>query len=275
MGYRDRDQSRLQAAQSRIRGLIESAGEGDGFSLVLLQRPPSAQISDVAFDRLEAIRQLETVSLSHGTADLPATLTLVEQVVRQARERYPRLERRRICLFTDLGLNTWSQVTTPASRDALDRLAGDGDWELHDLGSDQSDNLAVTALAANREGITAGDRVRITAEVHSFGHENTVPARIEFLVNGQVRHSDLVQVPGGGRHDVSWEWSSEQAGEFAISARIAADNLTLDNERWRVIRVRQSWSVLCVEGEPGASEFVALALEAYASGRRLLNWNES
>jgi hypothetical protein len=68
-------------------------------------------------------------------------------------------------------------------------------------------------------------------------------------------------VPGGGRQDISWEWSSELAGEFTISARIAADNLTLDNERWRVVQVRRSWSVLCVEGEPGAGDFVALALE--------------
>jgi hypothetical protein len=185
---------------------------------------------------------------------------MVEQVLRQVRDTYPRLARQRVFVFSDLGQNTWSDVTIPATRESIERLASDAELFLYDVGSDEQANVAVTSLTSPRSVATPGERLRLTAEVQSFGASQPIGARVEFLVDGRVVHGEDVQLAGDSRQTVSLEQLFEATGDQVVSVRVSPDSLPLDNERWLVVSVRKSLSVLCVGGEPEAAEFVALAL---------------
>lgn len=260
MAFRERDQTHLQVAQDHLRQLLERSREGDGFSLVLLERSPRPIIAEVGFDRGEVLRQIERLQVSHGGANLAATLTIVEPLLTQAQERYPRLERRRICLVTDLGQNTWSAALTAPVGETLRRLEKVAELVVDDVGLDDRANLAVTGLTGSPSAATPGEKVRFMAEVQSFGPPRSTTTRIEFLVNDRVVHAQDVLLAVGERQRVSWEQTFGSAGDQIVSARVAMDNLPVDNQRWLVVPVRPSLTVLAVEGEPSAAEFVALAL---------------
>ncbi len=81
----------------------EAALQGDGFSLILLAAPPTVVVGDPVFDREELADEIAELRRTDGGADLPATLAEIERVIDRAARREPRLQRRRICFFTDMG----------------------------------------------------------------------------------------------------------------------------------------------------------------------------
>ena len=70
------------------------------------------------FDREELAGEIAELRRTDGGADLPATLAEIERVIDRAARREPRLQRRRVCFFTDLGRTTWGDVS--ATRNAGD-----------------------------------------------------------------------------------------------------------------------------------------------------------
>jgi hypothetical protein len=178
MSLRDRDESVLQKAQQAVRRLVDESREGDGFSLVLMQRPVRIVVGDVTFDRAEILRQIDRLTASHQTADLAGTLSAVEQVAKHVRERYQRLAQQRICVFSDLDQNAWARVGDDSHSPIIQRLAEESQWVLYDMGVRDAANLAVTALTGSQSTGIPGERIQITAEVQSFGTKSAANMRL-------------------------------------------------------------------------------------------------
>src|SRR5581483_2704894 len=78
MDFRTGESTYFQAAKKFARQLVADGGPGDGYSLVLMSRPPRVVISDAATERDVVLREIDDLDVQHTDADLPATLAEIE-----------------------------------------------------------------------------------------------------------------------------------------------------------------------------------------------------
>lgn len=261
MDYRVADATRMDTAKRLAGELVRSCPQGDGFSLLLLAAPPLVVVGDPVFDREELASEIAELRRSDGGADLPATLAEIERIIDRTAQREPRLSRRRICFFTDLGRTTWEGLTQRATQAILARLADKAGLELVDVGQFGGQNVAVTRVNVAEGVVTVGSPTRIDIEVENFGNEDQRQHRVEVMVGGQRISQEQLDVPAGGRSTLAIAHNFQIPGQQIVEVRTGDDPLELDNHRWLSLSVRPAAEVLCVEGKSGAARNVVLALE--------------
>jgi len=114
MAYKPTDKSRFQRAKEVAARIVEESPQGDGFTLVLMSAPPRAVVANPVFSPRDFLPEIDKLALLHTTADLPATLAEVEQVLITARREHPRLTREAVYFLTDLGRVGW--LVDPADK---------------------------------------------------------------------------------------------------------------------------------------------------------------
>jgi len=261
MDYRVADATRMDTAKRLAGELVRSCPQGDGFSLLLLAAPPLVVVGDPVFDREELASEIAELRRSDGGADLAATLAEIERIIDRTAQREPRLSRRRICFFTDLGRTTWDGLTQRATQAILARLADKAGLELVDVGQSGGQNVAVTRVNVAEGVVTVGYPTRIDIEVENFGNEDQRQHRVEVTVGGQRISQEQLDVPAGGRSTLAIAHNFQIPGQQIVEVRTGDDPLELDNHRWLSLSVRPAAEVLCVEGKSGAARNVVLALE--------------
>jgi hypothetical protein len=260
MDYRQDDKSRFDIARELARQMVSDGKQGNGYTLVLMGQPPKVVIAQPAFDPQDVIEEIDSLSLLHAGASLPATLAEIETLLHRASQIQPRLVQRQVVFFTDLQQQTWSEVASADCRDRLARMESLATVSLIDLGEPGSANLAVARLEAGQALVTRGSEVTLSAEIQSFSRQDLPRQAIELLVNGQRIADERVDVPAAGRVRVAATYRFQSAGEHVVEAHLADDSLALDNRRWLALPVREAVRVLAIAGRPGEARHVALAL---------------
>ena len=92
MAYKPTEQSRFDRAKELARQIVEESRQGDGFSLVVMAAPPKVLVAAPAVERSEILREIADLPPPCATADLPATVAAVEQVLETAERENPRLD---------------------------------------------------------------------------------------------------------------------------------------------------------------------------------------
>lgn len=258
---RESRRSRFDRARQIARQWVERSRQGDGFSLIVMADVPRVVIDQPAFDPRDVAEEIDGLRVLHGGANLAAALAEVETLVGRAREDAPRLTRRKICWFTDLGQNTWGEVNTEVARQRIGRLAEHADLVLVDVGQMATSNLAVTELRPSEDLPTLGTPVAWDVIVENTGPRPESDCTVELLVDERRVAFQRCDVAVGQTATLRFEHRFESAGEHAVEARLSPDPLGVDNHRWRGLQVRESIRALCVHGTPGAATSLALALE--------------
>ncbi|MCL4206544.1 MAG: BatA domain-containing protein [Pirellulaceae bacterium] len=261
MGYRAAERSRFEVARQLAAQVVTDSRQGDGFTLVLMADPPVTVIGDPAFSPGDALDELQNVRLRHTGANLTTTLGDVETILRRAKEKHERLKSSKVFFFTDLGRTTWDEAAGDECRRRLARLSEQATLILIDVGQSDVQNLAVTNLLVREPLVTAGQRVRIEAEIENFGTRDQSGRQAALYADDQQVLVEKINVPASGRAAVSFVHRFESPGEHQIEVRLEDDPLDVDNHRWASVPVRDAIRVLCVEGRPGEAQHVALALE--------------
>lgn len=272
MDYRSGgNKSRFDAARETARQIVAEARQGDGFTLVLMADPPLSVIADPAFAPQDVLDEIDALRLRHGGANLTSTLAEVETIVSAAREKHPRLQQTRVCVFSDLGRTSWEAADSPDCRASLGRIAEQADFSLFDLGKSTGGNLAVVDLQLDQPLLTVGRDAALEASVQNFGGE---PARVEveLFVDGQSRGKQAVDAAAEGRVAVRFKLRFESPGEHDVQVRLASDPLAIDNRRFLSVPVRESIRALCVEGSPGSARLVAYGLDPFKSLHPHVAW---
>ncbi len=267
MDYRVGERSRFELAKELAMQVVDDSRQGDGFSLILMGDPPQAAIADAAFDSQDVLEEIDGLRLRHGGANLPMTLSEIDQVFKQTAEDHARLTERKVCFFTDLGRTTWNDVNSEDCRERLGRLADSATLLLFDVGQQETQNLTATMLSVKDVLVTVGREVTVESEVQNLGSRDQTEGRAIFLIDGQQVHSEDILVPAGDRLAISFRHAFQTPGEHQIEMRLTDDPLLIDNHRWSSVPVRESIDVLCIEGRQGAARFVAYALEPGGSSR--------
>ncbi|MHB8862674.1 MAG: BatA domain-containing protein [Pirellulaceae bacterium] len=267
MDYRQSDATRFDLAQTLAGETVRSSLQGDGFSLILMAAPPSVVVGDPVFDREDLAGEIAELQRADGGADLPATLAEIERIIDRAARREPRLQRRRICFFTDLGRVTWGDVTGTASQAILARLADKSELEVVDVGQPGGENVAVTRVAVTDGVVTVDRPTRIDLEVENFGSEDRTQHTVEVLVDGQRIAEEHLDIPAGGSTSATVVHAFPIPGEHIVEVHSRNDPLEVDNHRWLSLEVRPALEVLCVAGRSGAAKNVMFALEPGTSAQ--------
>jgi hypothetical protein len=275
MDYRDQEQTRFERAKQYARELIDRSSQGDGFTLVLLAAPPRAVIAQPVFDRDDLLQELESLQLTHSEAYLPATLAIVENLVKQAQDRYPRLARSQVTFLTDLQRSTWRAATTNENRDRLNRLTENASLSLVDFGEAGEENVGVARLDAMQPLSTVATETNFQVEVQNYSGNSLPRQRVTLHVDGQLAAEQRVDLEPVERASLVFPHRFEQSGEHLVEVRLGEDRLRIDNHRWLSVPVQEAIRVLCVYGQPGESRYVALALQPDETDRPRVKVEES
>ncbi|MEA3368638.1 MAG: BatA domain-containing protein, partial [Planctomycetota bacterium] len=202
MAYTPTDQSRFDRAKELAGRIVEESPQGDGFSLVLMSTPPVIVVSQPALEPGEFLQEIHNLTLPHATADLPATLAKVEEILVAARREHPRLIREEVYFLSDLGRVGWLPDFSNARakrefHDRAERLAESAALVVIDLGQAGAENVAVTSVRTAASYVTLGRSVTVQAELKNFGRQNRDRQTVELLVDGRRVDSRQVDLPAG------------------------------------------------------------------------------
>jgi Mg-chelatase subunit ChlD len=263
MAFRPTDRGRFAEAKVVARQIVHESPRGDGFSLVLMSDPPRAVVHAPALAPEEFLREIDSLTQPQTTTDLPRTLAMVDEVLRDARREQPGLEREEVYFLTDLGRVGWTPPRDAAETAAMEQLARrlgrEATLVVIDLGQADAENQAITQLRTTEALATTAQAMDIEVSAKNFGREARKAQQIELLVDGRAVQRRRVDLAAGAAASVGFSHRFESPGEHAVEARLQADSLDIDNHRWLALSVRPSIAVLCVDGRYSSAEFAGAA----------------
>ena len=275
MAYRPTDKTRFERAKQMARQMVEESPPGDAFTLILMCSPPRVVVGRPAVEPSEILREIDNLQLSHATADLPATVRAIRQVVDNARGDGLRLARHEVYFLTDLQRLTWSpKLSSAAAAEFLrqtDELSQVATLFVIDLGQPSAENLAVTGLRAMDPPWVVGRSVQLEAELKNFGRQARSRQPVELLVDGRRIEQKQVNIGPEATASVAFSYRFDSAADHTVEVRAAGDALDVDNHRFLAVPVRQTIRALCIDGRPsgnsfrGAADYLAVALTPEAS----------
>ena len=279
MAYKAGEKSRFERAKELARECVEGARQGDAFTLLLMSSPPRVVVGTPALEPAEMLAEIDALQLPHGTADLPATVSAVLQVVQKTRRDNPRLTRHEVYFLTDLGRVGWAPELSGKAetefRNQSRGLAEEATLAVIDLGQADSQNLAVTDVGTSEPVVTLSKSTSIQAKVKNFGPRACNRQRVELLVDGRSAGEAYVGggeggLPPGGEDWAAFSYRFETPGDHEVQARLwpetQDDALEIDNHRFLALSVKPYVRVLCVDGRPsggpyqGATGYLRVAL---------------
>ncbi|MFW5693166.1 MAG: vWA domain-containing protein, partial [Thermoguttaceae bacterium] len=270
MAYQPADQTRFDRAKELAREIVESAPAGDAFTLLLMTAPPQVVVGTPALAADKVAAEIEALRQPHTTADLPAAVPHIREVIATAQRESPRLTHHEVIFLTDLQRAAWAPRLPKAAEGELQRqmvnLAETATLVLIDVGQPSADNLAVADVRLLTAPAIAGRTCRFQVAVKSFAAQPAGRQAVELLVDGRRVAQRHVDVPAGGEASVVFEHRFDRPGDRAVEVRAEGDALATDNRRYLAVPVRRSVSVLCIEGRPsgkpfgGAADYLAVAL---------------
>jgi hypothetical protein len=255
MAYRENGTSNFDRAKKLAVGLVRDSRAGDTFSIVVMSTPAQIIIDRPSGDVSAVIEQIESLTETHTSAELPAALSLVQQVLATQATDQSTPQRNEVYFFSDLQQSTWQLETT-----LIAALAQRAALFVVDVGQPNAANLAVTHLAASEPFVTVNRDVAWEVTLRQFGAQPLPDCRVELLVDDAAVGEQTIDVPAGGEASVQFSHRFTTAGNHSLAVRASGDRLEPDNARWMVVPVRDEIRVLCVEGREGAAKYVAAAL---------------
>ncbi|MBI4576023.1 MAG: BatA domain-containing protein [Planctomycetes bacterium] len=208
-----------------------------------------------------------------------------------------------VVLITDLQRSGWYETADPAGaapgapgapgaeppphRDdrrggsAVDpRLAGvvaalrerRGSVVVVDVGEEEPRNLAVTELAVREGVIGSGEPLRLDVRAVSWSDRPEPDLVLTLHVDGRKAEPRRLGLEPGETRVESFHAVLGEPGPHRISVELASDPLTVDNERFLAVEVRDRVEVMVVDGERsaevwgGETDYLRAALAAGPRG---------
>jgi hypothetical protein len=269
------EQARALAAQI----VRESAG-GDGFSVVLMGAPRPV-VPEPSEDARKVVAEIEAMRLTHGSADLRATLNTVARLVGASPGKYPQRE---IYFLTDLQKSLWKPDNPSGLSDVLKNIQARARTIFVDVGRDGAENLAVTNLALGDSMAITERETPILATLHNFGPTRTdVSVRLyvgRARAGAAERPAELHevgevlvrQVAAAQSTPVAFKYKFPTPGDYVLQVQVRHDALEIDDLRSAVVTVKDTIPVLLVNGKPAvelydrATEWLKTALNPFDDG---------
>lgn len=264
MGLVERGERWFGRAKEMARSLLaEQLRSGRDACCLIFTNGPEALVEPALETNLQRVdTRLSEGNVSVGFADLARALERAADVL--AASQHPNRE---LYVVTDLQAASWRGMTPDSP------LRGRADLPLVvvDVGSADFENLAVTDLAIEGQGLVV--EVPVTIRATLFNGSDRPVARFVSLYLNRARVDttpDPVPVPAQGANAVAFTHTFHAPGQYAGWVRVDHDSLDLDNQRHFVVTIARRLPVLLVKEEqaPVAYQdeafFVTAALNPYS-----------
>ena len=131
MAYKPADKTRFERAKELARQIVEQSPQGDAFTLVLMSSTPRVIVGTAALEPSAIIEEIDSLQLPHTTADLPAAIPAIRQLVENVAAENPRLDRHEVYFLTDLQRITWApKLSEAAEAEFLEQTAIWPKWRV-------------------------------------------------------------------------------------------------------------------------------------------------
>src|SRR5262249_58776720 len=130
--------------------------------------PPAGIVAEPPDDAEKVTEEAQALRPPHGNADLAATFTTVEDMLRQSPGKF---EDREVYFFTDLQRSTWITRQNGDPATLLQRIQDRARTVFVDVGQDGMTNAAVTNLALGAPFVTTGTATPVVVTLHQYGAE--------------------------------------------------------------------------------------------------------
>lgn len=246
-------QSRWERAKGLAQAILDDSQKGDLASLVVMGMPATAVVGDASPYLVAVSEEIDAITPQHGVAEIEPAMDLVSQILAKSSA-----SRKRVYLITDMQRHTWmgSKETTQVSdlAEKLRSISSTAQFQILDVGT-EAGNVAVTAVEQSEPVAVARRATIIRADITNFTQTVQNDIRAEILVDGQVEGTQRLDLPAGETRAVNFGLTFTEQGERVIEVRTQADGLPADDHRWLVAPVRNSLSVLLIDGQPSGEPF--------------------
>jgi len=260
---------RFDRAKARAEEILATFQPGDPVTLVLLGSRPHVLLPGVPFERTLFEKTLKEAEVLPERLNLDACLEDMKRIFARGELK---AAVRECYVITDAQQATFAKVS-PAARETLRGLGGEGRLFVIPTGADSAENVAVTRFQLESGVLRKGMSVRFVADVKNFGKRSRDGMKLGLFAReagaphatagGDARgklvaQPDVGTIAPGATVSVPVEYRCETPGDVRLTAELARQNADLanvdevpqDNARYLVAHVREQVRVLLVDGEP-------------------------
>jgi hypothetical protein len=246
MGYTTAELSRFDQAKTLAAQLVSDSRSGDAVSVILMGNPPKVVVGEPSYNLGEVRKEIEELSLSHGSTDLAATFKKVDEVLQASS-----IAQKEVVFLSDLQATSWRPRAEAA--DTLKQLLARVEdrkvrWVVIDLGKSGGENRAVTDLKLATPLVTVGMTAIIRTVLRNFGNARSEGARARLTVDGRLGPEESYDLQVGEDVPAVFPFQFATPGDHLVEVAIDDDPLALDNRRFLVVPVREALNVLLVDG---------------------------
>lgn len=159
MTYRQRNQTRLQAAQEIADWLLTQLPRDSEIAVV----DSGSSAAAFAVDRAAARTQIARLPIAVRPASLPETIVKANELLKTSS-----LERREIYVFSDLAAAAWPEDRIPQAKRVFEHELKTGVYFV-DVGIPQPQDSAISDLRLSREVAAGGNPVEMEVQCRRFG----------------------------------------------------------------------------------------------------------
>ena len=247
--------------------LIEHGRRGSDVSVVLMAGGKVTGSKSPTTNRKKAAQEISELPAGFGAAD-------VAQSFESAAKAAPRMQhaKRDLVIVSDFQSNDWSGDSASAlgkATELIDAIPIKPTVTLMQVGSEVSDNVAITSLDINPAVVASGQRVSIRVNVRNHGDVPYPGIQFQLRVNDKdiaARQLDLGPAEDG---QLLFHHEFSEPGSHVVQVTADADSLLADNSMLAVVPVWDRLPVLLVDGAPSSdplkseTAFLKLALSPF------------
>ena len=241
MGYREDRGERFELARTHAREILNTL---KGRVLIL----PTASVPGKILDEHpvewmnseQALRELDTISLSFGKGDPGAALNRAFQAGKDLKAP---LE---VVILTDLARGEWEGLQQGQLKNVPSNLTL---TFVRFGGIERDPNLTVKEVRLSLGEAVVGAPSRLEVTVGNLSSQ-AASAQVQLILNSAKVEQKSIDLPSGEDGKLSFDLTPDKPGWVRGEVRLAGDRLPLDDRFYFPVKARERVKVLVVDGDP-------------------------
>jgi hypothetical protein len=251
MRYETKEGSLFELAKEKARKIIGQLKEGDEVSLILFASEPVLTSEMPTYDFKNVLVKLDESTPSYQILDIGSALKKAFDILKDSKNL-----NQEIYLISDMEKSGWyfteKSFSSPENRKAK--------LYLLDLWPEEKENLAIEKIDFGNQLIESGKPFQIKARVANFTSQPVQNLLVGLYMDGKRVGQTDIDIERGGKTDVEFVHTVENAGIHTGFFEIPDDELMIDNRRYLAFKIPEKIEVLLVGEHQRDTYHLKLAL---------------